>query len=323
MIKKLTDLALTVVSNDFEELCENFEGWDQQYDLADSGGFRGRMTVTDLTGVQLSRLEWGNSIRYHGTPPKGTVATALPLFETGGGRWMGRTLGADDLLVQAPGTESVFVSAKQWDGVVLSLPVEHYEALSKIYAGDRIDRYRNPQGAVRLLKEDADDIRRQAIAYFGLLATGPADGASDTHIKQLELMAKQISLSHVLAVERSIANKKVCTRLNRPEKVVRQAEEYLLGHPAQNVGVTELCTALGVGERPLHASFMAARGVSPIAWLRRLRLNAVHRQLRAADPQWGAVKRAALDNGFTHFGHFSKQYFKLFGETPATTLGAA
>ena len=61
-------------------------------------------------------------------------------------------------------------------------------------------------------------------------------------------------------------------------------------------------------------------GVGVSAFLHKLRLHGVRRELLATDPRYGSVKRSALDWGFWHLGRFAADYRALFGENPSATL---
>ena len=61
-------------------------------------------------------------------------------------------------------------------------------------------------------------------------------------------------------------------------------------------------------------------GVSPMQYVKRLRLKAVRRSLSFADPQTTTVGHVAVDFGFRQLGRFSAQYRDAFGEFPSVTL---
>jgi AraC family ethanolamine operon transcriptional activator len=86
------------------------------------------------------------------------------------------------------------------------------------------------------------------------------------------------------------------------------------------VCVSELCEAAGVSERTLQYAFKEAMGMSPIAYLNRLRLHQVRKSLRAATHASTTVTKEALRWGFWHLGNFSKAYRENFGELPSETL---
>jgi len=61
-------------------------------------------------------------------------------------------------------------------------------------------------------------------------------------------------------------------------------------------------------------------GLTPVAYLTRLRLHRVRRALLAATHGSATVSALALNWGFWHFGDFSRAYKECFGELPSETL---
>ncbi len=102
--------------------------------------------------------------------------------------------------------------------------------------------------------------------------------------------------------------------------VVKAAEEYALAHVEDHVYVTDLCRAAAVSERALEYAFKAVTGLTPMAYLIRLRLHRARQALLAAAPGATTVSAVALDWGFWHLGEFSRAYNGLFGELPSETL---
>ena len=82
------------------------------------------------------------------------------------------------------------------------------------------------------------------------------------------------------------------------------------------MSVAELCESLEMSRRSLQYHFEHALHTSPVAFLRAERLNAVRHMLKTAS----SVTEAATQWGFWHFGHFSQEYKKMFGELPSDTF---
>jgi AraC family ethanolamine operon transcriptional activator len=57
-----------------------------------------------------------------------------------------------------------------------------------------------------------------------------------------------------------------------------------------------------------------------MAYLKALRLKAVHRQLQMAAPTTAAIADTAKEFGFWSLGHFSRDYKTMFDELPSQTL---
>ncbi len=102
-------------------------------------------------------------------------------------------------------------------------------------------------------------------------------------------------------------------------QLVGQAEEYMLANLDQPITLKELCTALYTSKSPLSYGFQEIFGISPMAYLKLLRLRAVHKTLKTADPTT-RVTDIAQRFGFWHAGRFSQEYKQLFGELPSETL---
>jgi len=81
--------------------------------------------------------------------------------------------------------------------------------------------------------------------------------------------------------------------------------------------------AVGVSQRTLNYAFQNVLDTTPHSFLQIRRLNAVHRELAAADPKESTVTRIALKWGFGHAGRFSMLHRKLFDETPSEVLQRA
>ena len=98
-----------------------------------------------------------------------------------------------------------------------------------------------------------------------------------------------------------------------------RAEAWLRQNLTEPPTIAMLCGALHASERTLHEAFREHLGTTPKAYAKTLRLNAARHDLL----QGGATTRVtdvALDWGFLHFGWFSRDYRRLFGETPSQTL---
>ena len=109
-------------------------------------------------------------------------------------------------------------------------------------------------------------------------------------------------------------------RSPRRFELVKQAEEHMRSHLEAPITLIALCKALHISERPLNYGFQEVFGVSPMAYLKTLRLQAVRTQLQLADPETTAIAEIANRFGFQSLGHFSRDYKTMFGELPSETL---
>jgi AraC-like DNA-binding protein len=103
-------------------------------------------------------------------------------------------------------------------------------------------------------------------------------------------------------------------------RTVRAAIEYIESHLDTPVTLTDIAAASGCSARSLQESFRQHVGLSPMGYLRDLRLQRVNAELRAGTD---GVTAVAYRWGFTHLGRFSSAYRRRFGELPSTTATRA
>ncbi|MFF0436685.1 AraC family transcriptional regulator [Streptomyces sp. NPDC004327] len=101
---------------------------------------------------------------------------------------------------------------------------------------------------------------------------------------------------------------------------VKRVMEAVRARPEHPFTTTELAALARVSVRRLQESFRQYVGMSPMAFVREVRLERVHEELRTGDPDGMAVGDVAWRWGFTHPGRFAAQYRARFGEPPSRTL---
>ena len=102
--------------------------------------------------------------------------------------------------------------------------------------------------------------------------------------------------------------------------VVRRARSFCEAHPHLDVGVTDIARACHVSVRTLQVAFRRHLDVTPMAYLRRVRLDRVRADLLAADPAHATVSSIASRWGFTDASRFSAHYRAVYGEYPSDSL---
>ncbi|GAY14546.1 helix-turn-helix transcriptional regulator [Mycobacterium sp. shizuoka-1] len=101
---------------------------------------------------------------------------------------------------------------------------------------------------------------------------------------------------------------------------LRQAIDYIHDNCARDVAMADIAAAIHVTPRAVQYMFRRHLDTTPIAYLRRVRLDRAHRDLLAADPSCDTVAAIATRWGFAHTGRFSQVYRAEFGESPNVTL---
>lgn len=102
--------------------------------------------------------------------------------------------------------------------------------------------------------------------------------------------------------------------------LLRKAISYIEGNAQTGITVTDIAAAVHVTPRALQYMFRRYLDTSPMAYLRRVRLDHAHRELAEADPTADTVNAVAHRWGFFHTGRFSALYRQTYGCTPSATL---
>jgi AraC-like DNA-binding protein len=139
--------------------------------------------------------------------------------------------------------------------------------------------------------------------------------------------AAQVELLELLLAAVDGAEALESTREDRTREahgvIVKKVEDYVLAHADDHVSLSDVCRAVGVSERALQYAFREVMGLTPLAYLTRVRLHRVREALLAQSQGTTTVSTEALKWGFWHFGEFSRAYKNCFGELPSDTLRRA
>lgn len=172
------------------------------------------------------------------------------------------------------------------------------------------------------------------------------DAAIDLSDKKLASLCRMVRFlaAELEYAESTIVNPLVCERwndalitgflLNQPHnysslvhrnvppaepRYICLVEEYVEAHCQKPISSDRLATVAGVSVSALYAGFKRYRGITPLQFLKDVRLRRVRDALLTAPPGT-TVKEIASKWGFQHLGRFSGDYARRFGETPSQTL---
>jgi AraC-like DNA-binding protein len=106
-----------------------------------------------------------------------------------------------------------------------------------------------------------------------------------------------------------------------PPAVLRRAIAYIDEHAAEPLTLSDIAAAAGTSGRALQYAFRRHYEVTPLGYVRRVRLERAHQELRAGDPRTGVtVADVAARWGFVKASSFARSYRRAFGVLPSQTL---
>jgi AraC family ethanolamine operon transcriptional activator len=105
----------------------------------------------------------------------------------------------------------------------------------------------------------------------------------------------------------------------RRHTAVDLARRYIREHLTDPIRLSDLCAHTHLQARSLEYGFHEILGLSPVSYVKVLRLNEVRRQLLSNVHESRSISELALDAGFWHLSQFAADYRKFFLETPSAT----
>jgi AraC-like DNA-binding protein len=100
---------------------------------------------------------------------------------------------------------------------------------------------------------------------------------------------------------------------------VELARHYIREHLTDPIRLADLCSHTHLRARSLEYGFHEILCLSPMCYVKMLRLNEVHRQLLSITRARRSISELALDAGFRHLSQFAVDYKRLFLESPSAT----
>jgi AraC-like DNA-binding protein len=312
--------AVTVVEiNDPTIAHQGIELIDQDAVQLTSSPFRAKRVVVRLEGSVVVYHSTNHRIRTRTKTQQGLLAyvTFSPRAK---GTVNGLPIRPELMLAVEPGTEVGFVTNADYESISILLPLVNIR--EQLLARRRDGEFRMPRG-VEMLQAEAAMIRRLFDWGIRLVRTAALQ-PSLFNGRKVARVAAQVEMIETLMSTLGATMDFEPARADQAHQsqtfIVKAAEEYALSHTNDHVFVGDLCRATATSERALEYAFKNVMGLTPVAYLTRLRLHRVRRALLAATHRSATVSALALDWGFWHFGDFSRAYRDCFGELPSETL---
>lgn len=290
-------------------------GWEQVYSQLTPGRFESVVMQAQASDFLFFRESTNRSVAQSGIAPRGFASIALPLQRPVSGTFQGCRLEGYALWLLGPGEEFRFYTPETMYYLGASIPADEMRSLAACVLGDRaaalLDR--------NLLPVDVDEGERVGTELSRFLdAFRQQPAAFDNPVASKRFRDEVLSMLLELfnpehAKKRDLTHATYAEIVSRSERILQQRAD-------EPQTVLDLCVALRCSRRTLQTSFQRVANVSPIEYLRSVRLNGVRRLLRSTQQDELMVGDAAAQWGFTHPSYFAREYRGLFGELPSQTL---
>ncbi|MGQ0336035.1 helix-turn-helix domain-containing protein [Halomonas elongata] len=286
---------------DVTDHAQRLNGWQQEYDQIEAGRFSGDIVDVTGQGVRLFRESANLGLAHSMHFPASQWHLVLPIH------WPNVSLFPSNSITVLPRCEEFWsVASSHYDLLVVSIDRHRYEWLER---DER--RLRTLEVSTSLLANVREQWRTMT-DYLQTVRGGPPTSLQRVLSHQLE-EGIELLLGNC---SRSPTRDGTCYRTRR--YIVDRCHALTRARPDDPPSMMALCHQLKISRRTLQYSFQEETGQSPVHYLRALRLNAVRRSLLRTPTQ--RIADAAAQQGFFHQSYFSREYRRLFRESPSATL---
>lgn len=142
--------------------------------------------------------------------------------------------------------------------------------------------------------------------------------------KSMALLGESILRLVFLNFPHGLSNRLRRNQADATSRQIMTAVDFMRANMHQPLTLSDVAEATGISVRSLQYGFRRLRNITPLAYLREIRLEAARAEL-SSPLNMLSIKDVALKWGFTHMGHFASRYRAAFGETPSESarLGRA
>jgi AraC family ethanolamine operon transcriptional activator len=261
--------------------------------------------------LQCSRLDFDSTVTLMGCVPQGFVTLAISQALVGRPTVNNHHLWPNEIIVLYSGEPVHYTCEPNETLFTLTTTLEHYVHCLGNHSSIDMLRDRKEQ-RFQVAHYQLVQSAIQAINAYSMDATPPRLqplSCAETSAAESALL---ISLLRALIpVGRSALTPP------RRRKIAIEAMQYIHENTKKSLSMKALVKQLQTTTRSLHHGFVETFGISPIAYIKNLRLARARRDL--IRNTWPTVTETAMYWNFHHLGRFSKAYQDAYGETPSET----
>jgi AraC family ethanolamine operon transcriptional activator len=312
-----TESAVSItVLTDPTAASDDIEVLDQDVISLDKEPFLTRRIVVRLEGSVLLFHEVRHRLRSY-TKLDSDKQAFFAIAPRAKGDIDGVAMRPDTLIAAEPGREAELVVEAGYSSAALVLRPEYLQ--EHLAARGRSADFSVPNGITFLQNTTqtkhaffklGSQIARTAERKPNLFASIRASAEIDLLEILLEFLGKNVQIPPT----------KMDIKRNQFSQIVKKVTVYAEENIENQLYISDLCRVANVSERTLQYIFRDIMGMTPMAYLKLLKLHRVRDDLRAGTRESTTVSNLAMKWGFWHFGDFSQTYKKCFHESPSTTL---
>lgn len=281
------------------------QGIAEHYQLA-PGSFYGELTQVVSEPVIVAVHSMNLTILQTGTGLADYTTFLLPGNMGQDFSWRKQRLTGKRIGLLKSEMEHFAVLPPNFFGTPISISNQYFmEMIIKLKYNENLFKTIQQKEAIEINPEDAYQMQQIVI---GLCRSTEVDS---------ELLTKELPELLLKSIDR-IAEE-LPKQLSSPRDIVfSKSISCIHQHLDQKFIASEICSDIEISERSLRYIFKEMTGLSPMKYIKNLKLNKARKDIKNAVDTVN-INVIANNWGFNHSGQFAADYKKLFGEYPSQT----
>jgi AraC family ethanolamine operon transcriptional activator len=300
-------------ARDADEQAAGLRQWDQHYEQLTAGQFEGEVDELWVGSVQVFSERANQTVMQVGRVHANRVSMALVSAAQTPGWFCGHSLSAEHLIGNSPDEEFDLVAGAGMQILALSVEAHALQELVTKLEGPGVE---TPSAPMMMTPCRATLDTYKSLINAALQLGHRTQGACP-HGAARRMLALSLTGALLDCMQSASANAPLPTTAASRRRVISRARQYMQAHAREVIALPDLCQAIGTSRRALQYAFEEVMQISPVTYLRAMRLNQVRRELRQ-EPE-DSVGEVASRWGFWHHSRFAADYRTLFGELPSAT----
>lgn len=308
--------------DDADDQAGQLPHWNQEYQQLGCGKFSGSLAYADLQEFTLIRETSNKALHETVMPPADQIVIGMSMSSEKSPTFNGKVFDQNSLLM-IDGKRSHDIRS-EGHLELIGICVNRAYFFSKVHELDAAIAIDSISSAVTQLEARAATMLRQY--FIRVSETLQQGGVAPDGILTPRMLASSTVSNIALAVSLSDPTRyadAVPRSQQRRADIVQKAIKYMRANASEEIGILDVCAATYVSRRTLQYCFEERLNISPLQYLKSLRLNQARRQLKqllesqVARERENTIANVAAMCGFNHASRFASDYKRLFGELPS------
>lgn len=262
-------------SSDASQHAASLYDWNQRYEQLSRGQFSGSFERLQLGRIHVFKETANRTLVQSGHVCTGMVAIGAVSQTGDGGRFCGSELGQGSVFGGAADTEFQFLAGADLELAAVAVPLEDLKSLQQsLGEGDAL---------VNFHRHDVLPLTEEMAAGFRTLLNHAIVVAAEARVADQPQARRMLGLSlaeAVLQCGRPVQTQRTSLAAINKRRIVAKARAYMQQQSDGVLAVPDICKAIGASRRALQYAFEEVLQVSPVTYLRVMRLNRVRADLQ-------------------------------------------